>query len=135
MDAELPRRVNGHAPDLGPDEDDVELDELDQVVLHLRRIGRPLRLDRGRYHDPVCPICKRSEVLIANVETREVVLRCRDRLCDRGELLARYGIASPTVQAESLERAVEQRLRELIIDHHARARFATWLAAQPQERL
>ena len=135
MDAELPRRVNGHAPDLGPDEDDVELDELDQVVLHLRRIGRPLRLDRGRYHDPVCPICKRSEVLIANVETREVVLRCRDPLCDRGELLTRYGIGNRAVEAQTREAAIGRRLEELIIDHHARARFATWLAAQPQERL
>ena len=128
--------VNGFRPNLDdddPDDEEVELDPVDQAVLHLRRIGRPLRLDRGRYLDPLCPVCKRSEVLIANVETREVVLRCRDRLCDRGELLAKYGIASPTVQAESLEKAVEQRLRELIVDHYARARFATWLAQQPAQ--
>ncbi len=125
--------VNGYHPDADPD-DDVELDELDQVVLHLRRIGRPLRLDRGRYIDPVCPICKRREVLVADVDSRQVVLRCRDPLCDRGELLAKYAIGNPAVEAQTREAAIGRRLEELIVDFHARARFVSWLAAQPQER-
>lgn len=135
LDTDFSGKVNGHAPGLeteAEETEDVELDELDRVVLHLRRIGRPVRLEGTRYVDPRCPICRRSEVLIADTVTRELYLRCRDPLCERSDLLARYGIGSRSVQAEARERAIVRRLEELIIDHLARQRFATWLDSQQE---